>query len=288
MRRFALATLVLLAVSCDVYDFPGMVWSKSPTSDERFAESVDYFEAHPIQTFLSLANNYRVYVATDAHVDKSSPTLARFVSDFRSDNHLDRAPFALYLGDTGHAKGDIDSFYKEVQPLLSNRRDTLFCTAGNHDLYFGQWSDWTAKFHTSSYYFEVLTLLGERDLYICLDSGNGTLGKLQRDWVEKVLASRGPGARQIVVFTHTHFFKKDGSQGHTSNYTLEETYDIADLFAEYGVDLVLTGHDHFREDTVFKGVRYVIVDAIEAAAEESWYDIINIGDTISVSFVQVQ
>ena len=133
-----------------------------------------------------------------------------------------------------------------------------------------------------------MTPSGFRDLYVALDSSSGTLGVKQREWLENLLALKSKeDFRNIIVFTHTHFFKKDSSQGHTSNFNLEETYDLADLFARYGVDLVLQGHSHSRDITVFKGVTYLRLDAIEDHYPNAFYTIITVGDDFRYDFIKV-
>lgn len=290
-----IACMMLFIAGCDVYDFPGMIWAESPTVNERVAESLAFNDRYDVQVIDSDSEDYRVFVATDAHVDADgSWALKKFAEQWRAEG----MPLMLYLGDMIRTKGSMSVFMDQIAPPTSSALAPFHSTAGNHDLYFGQWSEWKSIFNTSTYYFYVRTPMGRMDLYICLDSGSGTIGSLQRDWLEKVLKANAAHCRHVIVFTHTHFFKKDGSQGHTSNYTLEETYDLTSLFASYGVELVLTGHDHYREDTMFKGVRYLIIDALEVDAGSSgpgdsslvpWYTVLNVGSSsIEPILVKVQ
>ena len=129
---------------------------------------------------------------------------------------------------------------------------------------------------------------GKKDLYIALASASGKLGTKQRKWLEALLKDKNNGEyRHKIVFTHTHFFKKDESQGHTSNFNIEETYDLMSLFAEYGVDLVLQGHAHHRDLTVFKGVSYLRLDAMEDHYSNAFYTVIKMGESFGYEFVPV-
>ena len=111
---------------------------------------------------------------------------------------------------------------------------------------------------------------GGRDLYICLDTASGYLGTRQMAWLKDVLKGMdATDLRHVVVFTHTHMFKKDGSQGHTSNYPLEETWELTSLFERTGVELFLSGHCHSRDIAYFNGVEYVVVDAPDEACSDS-------------------
>ena len=44
-----------------------------------------------------------------------------------------------------------------------------------------------------------------------------------------------------------------------------------DFLGEYNVDLVLQGHDHYREDLTFRGVRYTVVGTIRDEIEAPEY-----------------
>lgn len=130
---------------------------------------------------------------------------------------------------------------------------------------------------------------GGRDLYICLDTASGYLGTRQMAWLKDVLKGMdATDLRHVVVFTHTHMFKKDGSQGHTSNYPLEETLELSSLFRTYGVELFLSGHSHCRDISYFNGVRYVVVDALEEhySDSETGYMILEAGDGLECKFIR--
>lgn len=274
MRRQLISAAMICfgLVSCDKFDFPGMIKGSSPSSNERFAVSKSYNDANGFKHISLMGDEYSFYAATDAHVAETADNLSRFVSDYVADRS--DAPFAIYAGDAMDKKNNFSRFLQTVSPISDCGR-TLFCTPGNHDLYFGQWTDFIKEMKTATYYFTVADMssssTNDWDLYICLDSASGTLGTDQRAWLEELLAESRGRYRHIIVFTHTHFFKRDNSQGHTSNFNLEEGYDLANLFSENGVDLVISGHDHFFEDTWFKGVRFITLAALDDSAKEHFY-----------------
>ena len=282
----AVAVLMFILTSCDKnIDYKGLFYTINESPDERFAQSMDYNRTHGYAKIFVDRNNYDVYVMSDIHVDYTTENLDTFVGDYLADTTA--APFALCLGDIINYKGHFDYFMEHVKPVADDGR-RVFYTVGNHDLYFDQWKEYFSRCGSSTYWFEVHTPNGSKDLYISLDSGNGTLGVDQRDWLEDVLRSKYfQGFRHIIVFTHTHFFKKDASQGHTSNFNMEETYDLADLFDRYNVSLVLQGHSHARDLTIFKDVVYLRVDALEDHYPDAYYTILNIGEYINYNFVKV-
>lgn len=259
-----------------------MVAPAGENVDERFRQSMEFNDLHGYQTIRTFSDPYPVHVFTDSHLAGETGNLDRFVNDYLGNSG---APFAICLGDLVDGEKPFTEFIAHTSPIGDAGRK-LFITAGNHDLYWGRWKEYYNSFGSSTYWFEVETP-NAKDLYISLESGGGTLGARQREWLEEILRTKSSDYRNVIVFTHTHFFMKDTSQGHTSNYPLEETYDLANLFSKYGVDLVLTGHDHYREQTVFKGVEYVIVDALEEKTANAGYAVVNVGRDIEVGFVRM-
>lgn len=282
------AAIIILMTSCSKdsnLDMLGMFTSISASSNERFNESMNYNKSHGYDKIVVNQDDYKLYVMSDSHTDFSTKNLDTFVSTYLADTVA--APFALHLGDQINASGHWNYYTEHVKPIFDAGRK-LYHALGNHDIYYDQWNEFVKRWNTASYWFEVVTPSGMQDLYICLDSANGTLGTDQRDWLENLLKEKKQlDYRNIIIFTHTHFFKKDTSQGHTSNFTMEETYDLLDLFAKYNVDMVLQGHSHSRDYTSFKDVEYLRVDAIEDPAEKAFYTVLTVGNKINYDFIQV-
>lgn len=262
----------------------GMFWTQSETPDQRFVQSMEYNSSRGPVVINVPEDDYCVYLFTDSHVESSTANMDRFLDDYLGDT--DSAPFCLFLGDAVDCTDNYGLFYDHISRILDSPRDTIFCTPGNHDIYFDQWQDWADCFKTSSYSFEVSTP-GGKDFFLSFDSSSGKLGSKQLKWVRETLESASKADyRHVTVFTHTHFFKKDASQGHTSNYELEETCELLGLFSRCGVDIVLTGHDHSREYTRFGGVDYYVFDAILDGCDSPSYGLVHYGvKDIDVEFV---
>ena len=281
----ASVVLMFLLISCSKnIDYMGLFYTINESPDERFAQSMSYNDDHGYDKITGVPDEYKVYAMSDIHVDFSTENLDRYVSDYLADTVA--APFSLCLGDLINATGHFDYFAEHVKPVTDAGRK-IYYTVGNHDLYFNQWDEFYSRFGSSTYWFEVQTISGFKDLYIAIDSGNGTLGRDQRNWLENLLKDKqNQGYRHILVFTHTHFFKKDTSQGHTSNFNLEETYDLLDLFDRYDVSMVLQGHSHSRDLTLFKDVVYLRLDALEDHYPDAYYTILTVGRHIDYDFIQ--
>ena len=276
---------VLLCSCGGNVDMLGMFYTVSDGADGRFEQSQEYNSGRGVDTVKVAAEDYPVYIFTDIHVDNTTFNLDTFVTSYLAD--AGAAPFCLCLGDMINAQGNYPKFMAYIERIRAAGRE-VYATPGNHDIYFGQWDVYRSYWHTSSYYFVVETPSGKRDLYICLDSSDGTLGAAQRAWLESVLKEKQQeNYRHIIAFTHTHLWKRDQSQEHTSNFALEETYDIADLFSRYGVQLVLQGHSHHRYFTRFKNVVYLRLDKMEDHFYNSFYTVLHVGQEYSWNYVSV-
>jgi len=276
----------------------GMFYTKSESADERFQQSEEWNATHPFNTVRALTDNYRVYVMTDIHVDTTTLNLDTFTTAFLADacnqylvmprpEETTTAPFCFCLGDIINAVNNYPKFMAYVDRIRSNGCE-VYGIPGNHDIYYDQWQVYQSYWHTSHYCLTVQTPSGFEDFYIFLDSSDGTLGKLQTEWLRRTLEeAKAHNYRHIVVSSHTHFWKKDRSQGHTSNFALEETYELANLFAQGGVELVLQGHCHCRDIQEFKGVRYMLLDALEDHYYNAFYTVLSFGEDITPTYVPV-
>ena len=281
-----LATASACLWSCDgSLDLVGMFWTRSDTPDERFEQSRS-LDVDPTNTRIQYApsRDYRVYLLSDIHVDQTTLNLDKFVHTYVADRTA--ADFCLFMGDYVNRSGVFPLVSQHLQPVADAGRK-IFGTPGNHDIYYGEWKEYAALFGASSYVFTVMLPEGGSDLYICLDSASGSLGRKQMEWLRSSLeAYAGFPFRHRIVFTHTNFFKEDGYQGHSGNFNVEETLDLCGLFHRYGVGLVLTGHRHYRNETFFEGVRYVTLDASSDSQTNPHYAVLSLSDgSAEINFV---
>ena len=277
----------VIFAACERLDMVGMFAGSSPTIDERWEESMAYNQEAGFDTLYAVAEDYHLYVCTDTHITKKRNRWEHFIASYRADK---LCPVAVHLGDIIDARTDVAYVEEALAPQMegANKHDTLMAVCGNHDIYFQLWEKFLRVFKTSTYYFVVQTPSGKQDLFIVYDSADGTVGSKQLQWLENTLKwADTQNFRHVVACTHTHFFKRDGSQGHTSNYTIEETYALLNLFTQHNVKMVWSGHDHSREITQVKGMTCIVVDSMTEHDEHPSYMLVTMGDKIDYEFIPV-
>lgn len=269
--------------ACGDLEVKGLVASSSADVESRFRESVYWNEGHePIRLYVP-SDEYRFYVCGDIHVEQETGLFTDFLRAAQEDG---KSAFSLVLGDFIRGK----DVFPLVADALSEFRsstahpDTMFATVGNHDLLFGQWKEYRHYLGVSSYFFEVVTA-GGKDLFVSLDSGSGSLGISQLKWFSNLLASKRTEYRHAIVFTHVNLFKTGNAHTSSGNLPTEEVYLLTELCSKYRVALFLQGHDHIRGELCFKGVTYVVLDALLNDAPHSSYCVVTSGEKVSWQFV---
>ena len=282
----ALCAVTLCTCSNDdsTLDMKGMFSSQGPIVKTRFAQSQAYNATRGELHINMSQDNYRIYVCTDSHITrKTHRNLDYFMAQYRA---ATGPKLALHLGDIIDAQKNYPCADSIVHFLGQTIADTLFLTPGNHDIYFKQWDIYRSYFQTGTYWFDTRNGSKLLDLFICLDSAEGNIGPDQLNWLKRLLESKSQeGYRHIIVFTHTHIWKLDVSQGHSSNYALEETYELTDVLGRYGVDYVWCGHQHARQSLIFKDVQYLVLNATKDSGRGQSYMIADMSDTIVYHYI---
>lgn len=270
-----IAGLTILFSSCiGDADLTGFVRSTDRVSD-RFDDSREWNEAHPFKVLTTTNEEYRLLVGADMHLG-DSVNLVKFVSlGFESD--------ALALVLNGDMVSGKQKDYLKLQRLLPSFESLPnFMLVGNHELYFDGWRYYYEMFGSSMYYFSVETPT-EKDLYICLDTGNGTLGSAQLAWLTQQLETQRNSFDRCVVFTHVNFFRNRRTL--STNPLVDELLVLIDLFEKHRVDMVISGHDHERSINELGYTTYITMDALSDYTPYAGYlELIKSSEEISYLF----
>ena len=278
--KYIIASIIAVTifVACDKYDIQGFFVSPSKERvNERFEQSMAYNEQHQNDTLITTnQEEYLFYTAADVHVKTTAEHLAKYIDIAKSDK---KSLFTTILGDITDQKKGLFIAHDTIENHKDN--SIVRVLAGNHDIYFDQWSEYYELFGSSTYYFVVKTPTAS-DLFIALDSSCGSLGKKQMDWLQQILEEKRPQHRHCIIMTHTHFFDRDMSQFPTGNFSVEETAMLTNLFTKNNVNLVISGHDHHNETYNFNGVQYLVLDDIQDLDPEPTYFVVDVKkDTIT-------
>lgn len=160
--------------------------------------------------------------------------------------------FALHTGDLvayGMYDEEWDRFFKIEQTLLANV--PLFPSPGNHDA-------------NDQRYFDAFVLPGNEHWY-AFDWGNARIICLQIDaivpfgkeseqvqWLESTLAS----TTQEWVIVYFHIPPYDALPEDDMGYAVR--VNVVPVLERYGVDLVLSGHNHNYQRSLVNGVTYIV------------------------------
>lgn len=265
-RNIGILAVAILLLGCDRVDFKGFVVPTGDVVDRRFEQSFELHKELPVACIDS-PEEYLIYVGTDPHIGDTTRNLDTFVADLRGDTS---ASFGILLGDCIDKIGSMALYSKAIEQKNPEQDLPIFSVLGNHDTYFSQWEEYRKYLGPSVYWFEVAHPAG-KDLFISLDTANGTLGSLQMEWLRSFLTQHRGSYRHCIIITHSNIFYTDNSQQTSGNLPLEETMALLDLFTKNNILLCLQGHDHHREDLTFGGVRYTIVGTLRDEAEEPEY-----------------
>lgn len=269
VRYIILIFTAILAVSgCDRLDFKGFFVPTGDVVQKRFVQSMELTGGKAVQG-VETEDEYILYVCTDPHVDASARNLQKFNDDLRTDSD---AALGIILGDCIDKKDKYHEYLaaSEYDAEKHSFNHKIYHVLGNHDTYFGGWDKFKSLIGPSVYWFEAVFQSG-KDLYIALDTATGTLGGKQTEWLKSFLSENRSKYRYCFIVTHTNFFYTDNSQVSSGNMPLEESFALIELLARHKVNLVLQGHDHYREDLTYKNVRYTVLGTIKDESDSPEY-----------------
>lgn len=259
-KTVLLSFTVLFCCSCEDIDFSGFFFYTDPVN-QRVQQSLEWNASHPNRDISVSGTEYNLLVGGDAHVG-GTVNLDEFLTQANTPGNSG----LVIVGDLATGKKEDYDIFK--QELDSKNSGPAFLMIGNHDLFYNGWDTYYQYFGSSTYSFKVTTS-NATDLFICLDTGSGTLGWKQLEWVENLLEKERKNARYCIVFTHVNLVREHRTS--STNLLVEELRVIIDLCYNYSINLVICGHDHSRAESAFGKTRYITLDALEDDFSEASY-----------------
>lgn len=265
-NRIKIVIILLMVIGlqgCDYFEIRGFV-AAYETVDERFEQSIVWNESHPYKTITVNSEFYKIYTMGDSHLGT-----ADHLNIFFNSAKNDQAIATVMVGDL--STGNVED-YQFLQQNIPHPDSLLtFQMVGNHDLYFHGWKQFYAIFGSSVYYFSIQTP-SAKDLYICLDSGGGTLGAKQYNWLIQLLKNHRNEYRHCVIFSHVNIFRIRNTL--STNPFPGEVIALSQLCVEYKVNMVINGHDHIQNVVKFGPTTFITMDALQDGLDYAGYTII--------------
>jgi len=250
-------------IGCDYFEMRGFLLSYE-TADVRFEQSMAWNNDHPFKVITVTNDHYILYVMGDSHLGTAN-NLNKFFNAAKNDQAL----AAVMVGDL--STGSLENYQFLEQNIPHPDSLLTFKLVGNHDLYFDGWKQFYQRFGSSVYYFTVQTP-NAKDLYICLDSGGGTLGEKQLKWFKELLEKHRDEYRFCVVFSHVNIFRIRNTL--STNPYPGEVLTLSQLCAENNVSMVFNGHDHLKNVESFGPTTYITMDALQDDLEITGYSVL--------------
>jgi len=241
-------------------DLSGFLYSTDPVN-ERVKLSLEWNKVNPDKDVAVNGTDYCLLIAGDSEVGGTT-NLDTLIARAQSPGV---AGFVL-AGDL--TSGDPKGYEILEHELDTNNHGTAFYILGNHDLFFNGWDKYYSYFGSSTYAFTVKTN-DASDLYICLDSGNATIGRIQLAWLSDLLAKERKNHRFCIIISHVNFFREHHT--FSANPLVDEIRVLLDLFYRNSIDMVITGHDHHRSEEFFGKTHFITLDAFIDGFKEASY-----------------
>ncbi len=291
------AACMILSTGCNRLDIAGMVVNRSDT-EERVADWLDYNAQNGEPVIENAPDEYHIYSCSDSHYSErdnivpqgEKDRLYKYITAERNDP---MAVFAIHAGDMVNESGETGFIMTEAALQYNAETqaedDPCFLVIGNHDVYYDCAKFFKQHFHTSTYTVTVKTVSGFKDLYIFLDSGNGTHGKRQLEWLEEKLSHR-EDYRHCMVISHNWLFRTSYNYTTTpaANLPQDEQYAFMDLMSNNNVEMVIMGHFHMREQRQFGGVQYLMTDNLNDGKVTPSYLVLTVGEKVKYEYEELE
>jgi hypothetical protein len=264
MRKTRIVYFLIIILTCnscmDDADLTGFLYSADPVN-ERVEQSLKWNENHPDKNLIVNSTDYILLIAGDSEIGGTA-NLDTLIARAKKPG----VAGYVIVGDI--TSGDPKGYDIIKHDLNEKTPGPAFYILGNHDLFFDGWDKYYDYFGSSTYAF-IIKAGATTDLYICLDSGNGTIGSRQLNWLSDLLAKERKNHRFCIIFSHVNFFREHHT--FSANPLVEEIHVLLDLFYRNSIDVVIMGHDHHRSEEYFGKTHYITLDAFYDGFEEASY-----------------
>lgn len=262
-KIIVLLIFVLSGCDSDYVDFSGFFSSKSDV-DSRFDDKDNLNEVNPPEIFD--VNNFSFLVITDTHYYQNNP---EYLKNISNDIKFKDISFLIICGDI--VQSGLKKQYSYLREDMTNLSIPIYFVIGNHDLYNDGYIVYREEIGRTIYDFKI----GDNH-FIFIDTANGTLGKKQKKWLEDTL--KKSDSKNKFIFSHYSPFDNEIQTPTAMSYS-NDIYYLINLLENNSVSFHISGHLHFFDRRVVRGVKYIILND-QADIKDKYLKISVVEDTV--------
>jgi predicted phosphodiesterase len=246
--KIYLPVLLMIGVCCVsgcTVDLLGLFASND--LDKRLETRGNFVFLNNAELSPSFGSEYSFIVLTDTHIENENDHgLAEKLKALTdSDSEI---KFAVITGDVTQC-----GYERDIQKFINMARSLnvpCYPVIGNHDIYFGNWSEWKRMIGSTCY-----RINGDGTTLFILDSANGFFGADQLGWLQReIKKTQG----RVFVFTHFNIFVENLTEIQQSTDTNERARLSSIL--KNRCDAMFMGHTHVRNTKKLGNVQYITME----------------------------
>ena len=247
---FLAAVIVILTASACTVDLFGLFGSSDMSARWKARDTFNFVQA---RDSLNLGDSYSFIVVSDTHIESDADVqkLSGLKNVIAADPSI---MFVVVTGDITQngARDDVKRFIDVAHTFGV----PCYPVAGNHDVYFGNYSVWKELIGSTCY-----KIAADTATLLIMDSANGHFGKEQLEWLENELkASVG---KRTFIFTHSNLFVKSIFDWMQFSDSRERAKIVSMLKGR--CDGMFMGHLHKRVVTIAGGVEYLSIEDMKVS-----------------------
>lgn len=222
--------------------------------DERLKEqnNLHFIKKNAWENLDALPEEYSFLIVNDLHIENGNvfdfDKLPEMITAYNLNTAHPPIEFIVTVGDitqTG-AEKDLRKFIE----IAESMNVPCYPVIGNHDIYFGNWSQWKTLIGSTQYRID-----GANTSLIMLDSANSFFGKQQLNWLQNELKTVN---EHVFVFTHSSLFAKGPAEMQQITDMRERAHIISIL--KDTCDIMFMGHSHVRNINKIGNTHFVTVE----------------------------
>ena len=268
-----LVSFTILLMTCLVIACTNLQWD--PLT-ERYDDNFSGGYTTPADIDPAGTNAFTFAVMSDVHVGSpGGQVLGSFLDRSKSAGDA----FVVLCGDI--TDSGQEEQYTELKGIFSSKNITFRSAIGNHDVFFGGWTQFRKYVGRSMY-----SMNADNVHMLFIDSANGVIGERQLAWIEDDL-NRSTAAHKLVF---SHFPPWNGT--FSSIYKMaseEEAAILKDIFSRTGVEVMFAGHYHGYNEASIGGVKYIVTgganDLIDPGNHQHYFRVRVNGASLSTEYI---